>query len=183
MSEYKRFGWCLEGLEDSADARRQPHPWPSLQCPGYSVNVDVPLRVGGKTELGRITLSAFNARRSPCRRATSRTPMLSSWTATTRARRTCPLPSANAFTPSNGSCQRADALTTVIARASACVGSPSGLAYIASLCGVKSMTLYSDRRHWRYRAELVDSLCSGIGAASMTSLDIDYLPLLSAIAP
>jgi hypothetical protein len=79
--------------------------------------------------------------------------------------------------------RRADALTTVIARASACGGSPSGLAYIASLCGVKSMTLYPDRRHWRYRAELVDSLCSGIGAASMTSLDIEYLPLLSAIAP
>jgi hypothetical protein len=45
------------------------------------------------------------------------------------------------------------------------------------------MTLYSDRRHWRYRAELVDSLRSRIGAASMTSLDIEQLPLLSAIAP
>ncbi len=79
--------------------------------------------------------------------------------------------------------RRADALTTVIAGATACVGSPSGLAYIASLCGVKSLTLYSDRRQWRYRAELVDSLRSGIGAATMTSLDIAHLPLLSAIAP
>ena len=78
---------------------------------------------------------------------------------------------------------RADALTAVIGRASACVGSPSGLAYIASLCGVKSLTVYSDRRHWRYRAELVDSLRNRIGAAGITSLDIEYLPLLSAIAP
>jgi len=76
---------------------------------------------------------------------------------------------------------RLDLQTAIIAGADACVGSASGLAYVASLCGVRSLTLYSVREFWRPRAELIDFMIDKVNAAPMTELDVTGLPLVASI--
>ena len=74
-----------------------------------------------------------------------------------------------------------DLQTAVIAGAEACVGSASALSYVASLCGVRSLTLYSERASWHVRSALVDHLMDRFSAAPMTELDVANLPLVADI--
>jgi hypothetical protein len=72
--------------------------------------------------------------------------------------------------------------TAVIAGARAFVGTYGGFSYLAPLCGVPSVAVYSDYTYFAHHLETARLVFDAVSAASFTSIDAAMLPVLRHLA-
>ncbi|MGE3401302.1 MAG: hypothetical protein AB7K63_01865 [Vicinamibacterales bacterium] len=73
--------------------------------------------------------------------------------------------------------------TAVIAGARAFLGTYGGFSYLAPLCGVPTVAVYSDYTYFAHHLETARLVFDAIGAASFTPVDAAVLPLLRQLTP
>jgi hypothetical protein len=66
--------------------------------------------------------------------------------------------------------------TAVIARAKAFVGTYGGYSYLAPLCGVNSLALYSESTFKTQHLQVAQHIFRTLGGASLIPLDVASLP-------
>jgi hypothetical protein len=72
--------------------------------------------------------------------------------------------------------------TAVIGGARGFVGTYGGFSYLAPLCGVQTLALYSDRNYFAHHLEFARMVFDEVKTAPFTSVDVAVLPLLRPIA-
>jgi hypothetical protein len=72
--------------------------------------------------------------------------------------------------------------TAVIAGARAFIGTYGGFSYLAPLCGVSTIAVYSAYNYFAHHLEMARVMFDQVGAASFTSVDVAALPLLRHLA-
>jgi hypothetical protein len=68
--------------------------------------------------------------------------------------------------------------TAVIAGAKAFIGTYGGFAYLAPLCGVDALALYSRRTYFMYHLDFAQQVFDAIRGGSLTVVDAATLPLM-----
>ncbi len=73
--------------------------------------------------------------------------------------------------------------TAAIAGASAFIGTYGGFAYLAPLCGVHSVALYSVKNYYSYHLDFAQRMFADVGGGSLTVVDATMRDVLTHIAP
>ena len=68
--------------------------------------------------------------------------------------------------------------SSIIAGADAFVGTYGGFAYLAPLCGVKSIAFYSDRNYFTYHLSLAQRAFAEVGGATLEAVDVASMRML-----
>ena len=72
--------------------------------------------------------------------------------------------------------------TAAIAGARAFIGTYGGFSYLAPLCGVPTVAVYSVYNYFAHHLEMARVVFDKVGAAPFTSVDVASLPLLRHLA-
>ncbi len=72
--------------------------------------------------------------------------------------------------------------TAVIAGATAFVGTYGGFSYLAPLCGVNTVAIYSRRTYFVYHMDFAQAMFDAVGGGSLTVVDATVTPLMRALA-
>jgi hypothetical protein len=72
--------------------------------------------------------------------------------------------------------------TAVIGGAQAFVGTYGGFSYLAPLCGVNTIALYSLRNYFAYHLDFAQHIFDAVGGGSLTVMDAATRPLIRHIA-
>ncbi|MBM3819290.1 MAG: hypothetical protein FJW14_09795 [Acidimicrobiia bacterium] len=72
--------------------------------------------------------------------------------------------------------------TAVLAGARAFVGTYGGFSYLAPLCGVNTVALYSRRTFFVYHMDFAQAMFDAVGGGSLTVVDATVTPLMRALA-
>ena len=68
--------------------------------------------------------------------------------------------------------------TAVVARARSFVGTYGGYSYLAPLCGVSSLAVYSHRTFKAHHLHIAQRICDDLGGAMLVPLDVEAFPVL-----
>jgi hypothetical protein len=72
--------------------------------------------------------------------------------------------------------------TSVIAGASAFIGTYGGFSYLAPLCGVNTVALYSTRNFYSHHLDFAQHLFTEVNGGSLTVIDTAMREVVSQIA-
>lgn len=72
--------------------------------------------------------------------------------------------------------------TAVIAGATSCIGTYGGFSYLAPLCGVNTVALYSRRTFFTYHMDFAQQLFDTVGGGSLTVIDAATRPVMRHLA-
>ena len=72
--------------------------------------------------------------------------------------------------------------TAVIAGAKSFIGTYGGFSYLAPICGVNTVALYSRRTFFEYHMDFAQQLFDTVGGGSLTVVDAATRPLMRDLA-